>query len=340
MRSVLRWHRFIARVRLNSTIYFVARPPRASVVRTSNTMTSVLCSTMSLALAAVMPLHMARRRPEGLEGAKPRGQSYWDGKVVLITGGSSGLGRALAESFAQAGADVVVSARSADALEAVAAGLREFGAQALAIPADVTQQDQVESLIEQTVKHFGRLDVLVNNVGRSARAAVLDVTPEDFQNLFDLNFLGAVRCTRAAAPYLMQARGHIVNIGSLSGKSASRYVGAYSVSKFALAAYTQQLRLELAPQGVHVLLVSPGPIAREDSGQRYADQLEGLPPSAAKPGAGVRIQPIRVEKLAKVILRACRRRQPELIYPGLARLFIAVIQLFPRIGDWLVRKMT
>jgi uncharacterized protein len=156
----------------------------------------------------------------------------------------------------------------------------------------------------------------------------------------ELNFLGAVRCTRAAAPYLIRSQGHLVNIGSLSGKSASRYVGAYAVTKFALAAYTQQLRLELAPQGVHVLLVSPGPIAREDSGQRYADQLGGLPARAGKPGAGVRIQPIRPAKLAEVILRACRRGQPELIYPGLARLFIGVIQLFPRLGDWLVRKMT
>jgi hypothetical protein len=132
----------------------------------------------------------------------------------------------------------------------------------------------------------------------------------------------------------------LVNIGSLSGKSASRYVGAYSATKFALAAYTQQLRLELRPQGVHVLLVSPGPIARDNDSQRYAGKLKGLPARAAKPGAGVRISPIRPQKLSQAILKACRRRQPELIYPPLARLFIAVIQLFPRLGDWLVRKMT
>ena len=94
------------------------------------------------------------------------------------------------------------------------------------------------------------------------------------------------------------------------------------------------------PQGVHVLLVSPGPIAREDRTQRHADKLEGLPARAAKPGAGVRISPVRPEKLSQAILKACRRGQPELIYPPLARLFIAVIQLFPRLGDWLVRKMT
>src|SRR5262249_1041308 len=133
---------------------------------------------------------------------------------------------------------------------------------------------------------------------------------------------------------------HLVNIGSLSGKSASRYVGGYAVTKFALAAYTQQLRLELGPQGVHVLLVSPGPLSREDAGHRYSDQVKGLPPEARKPGAGVRMQLIEPAKLSRAILQACRRRQPELTYPRMAKLFIAVIQLFPRLGDWLIRKMT
>jgi NAD(P)-dependent dehydrogenase (short-subunit alcohol dehydrogenase family) len=278
--------------------------------------------------------------PLSLMEAPASANIYWVGKVVLVTGSSSGLGRALAESFARAGANVVLSARSAEALETVAAELRSLGGSVAAIPADVTQQDQVDNLIEQTVRQFGQLDVLVNNVGRSTRGALLDTTPEEFASLMDVNFLSAVRCTRAAAPHLIRSHGHLVNIGSLSGKSASRYVGAYSATKFALAAYTQQLRLELQPQGVHVLLVSPGPIAREDRTPRHADKLEGLPARAAKPGAGVRISPVKPEKLSEAILKACRRRQPELVYPPLARLFIAVIQIFPRLGDWVVRKMT
>ena len=276
-----------------------------------------------------------------LESENPgRRAPFWGGKVVIVTGASSGLGRSLAEAFARAGADVVVSARSVETLESVAANVRQFGTLVLAISADVTRQDQVDSLIEKTVAHFGRLDVLVNNVGRSTRAPLADTTPEDFAALMEINFLSAVRCTRAALPHLIRSRGHVINIGSLSGKSASRYVGAYSATKFALSAYTQQLRMELGPQGVHVMLVSPGPILREDAGQRYADQMQGLPARAAKPGAGVRISPVRPEKLSQAILTACRRRQPELVYPPLARVFIAVIQLFPRLGDWLVRKMT
>ena len=269
-----------------------------------------------------------------------RAASFWNGKAVIVTGASSGLGRALAEEFAKAGANVVVTARTLQALQAVADELRRYGSQILAVSADVTKQDQVDALVEQTFTQFGRLDALVNNVGRSTRGALADTTPEDFANLMEINFLPAVRVTRAALPHLIRSRGHIVNIGSLSGKSASRYVGAYSATKFALSAYTQQLRMELRPQGVHVMLVSPGPIVRDDAGQRYADQMQGLPASAAKPGAGVRMSPVRPEKLSRTILKACQRRQPELVFPPLARLFIAVIQLFPRVGDWLVRRMT
>jgi uncharacterized protein len=267
-------------------------------------------------------------------------EKYWIGKVALVTGSSSGLGFSIAEAFARAGASVVISARSADMLEAAADELRKFGGDVLAVPADVTQPEQVDALVEQAVARFGQLDVLVNNVGKSARGTALETTPDEFALALDLNFLSAVRCTRAAAPHLVKTHGHLVNIGSLSGKSAARFLGAYSASKFALAAYTQQLRLELADSGLHVLLVSPGPIEREDAGQRYAHQMQGLPASAAKPGGGAKIPRIRADKLAVEILRACRRRQPELIYPRLARVFIGLIQLFPRFGDWLIRRVT
>ena len=131
-----------------------------------------------------------------------------------------------------------------------------------ALPADITEQDQVDALFAQTLDRFGRLDVLVNNAGRSMRGKLADTTPEQFRDLMELNLLALVRCTRAALPHLLAQRGHVVNIGSLASKSAARWVGAYPATKFAVAAYTQQLRLELTPEGLHVLLVCPGPIAR------------------------------------------------------------------------------
>jgi short-subunit dehydrogenase len=267
--------------------------------------------------------------------------TYWQNKVAVVTGGSGGLGRAIAAAFAAAGAHVVIAARGADALERAAAQLSQGGRQVLPVAADVTRQEDVERLFARAIERFGRLDVLVNNAGRSMRKAILDTTAEDFQQLMELNLIGLVRCTRAAAPHLLAQRGHLVNIGSLAGKSAARWIGAYPATKFAVGAYTQQLRLELGPQGLHVLLVCPGPIVRDESSREARGYAEaGLPDSALKPGAGVRTKAIAPEKLAAAILKACERRKSELIVPSAARLLFALMQLSPRLADWIVRKTT
>jgi len=274
-----------------------------------------------------------------------RNMSYWQGKVAVVTGGSGGLGRAIAEAFAAAGARVVIAARGAEALERTAEQLSQSGREVAPIAADLTRQEDVERLFTSTLERFGRLDVLVNNAGRSMRRAVLNTTAEDFQQLMELNLIGLVRCTRAAAPHLLAQRGHVVNIGSLAGKSAARWIGAYPATKFAVSAYSQQLRLELGPQGLHVLLVCPGPIARDeprdDSSREVRGGAEaGLPASALKPGAGVRTKAVRPERLAAAILKACERRQSELIVPSAARLLFALMQLSPHLADWIVRKTT
>jgi NAD(P)-dependent dehydrogenase (short-subunit alcohol dehydrogenase family) len=264
----------------------------------------------------------------------------WSGKVVLVTGASSGLGKAVAREFAARGAKVVLAARSPQPLEEAAQQIEARGGAALPVPADVTSDQQVAALLEAALGRFGRLDVLVNAAGRSARQEILTASPQDFQDLMELNFYAVVRCTRAAALHLLETGGHVVNIGSLSSKFATRYLGAYPATKFALAAYTQQLRLELGPRGLHVLLVCPGPIARDEVRTYGAEQVAGLPPSAAKPGAGARVKAIRPELLAEKIIRACERRQGELVVPGKARLLAGLMQLWPSLGEWLLRKMT
>jgi len=266
--------------------------------------------------------------------------SYWQGKVVLISGGSSGLGAMLARTLAAAGAKLVLGAIDADGVEAVAESLRGTGCDAIGVWADVTKQEPVDRLIASAIQRHGRLDALLNCAGRSARGAVLDTTPEQFLDLLSLNFLATVRCTRAAAPHLIQSRGHLVNIGSLAAKTASKFLGAYPASKFPVAAYCQQLRYELNPLGVHVLLVCPGPIARADAGSRYDDQAAGLPESARRPGGGVKLRGISPEELARNILRYCERRRPELVMPAKARILFALSQLSPTVGDWIIGKMT
>ena len=268
------------------------------------------------------------------------GNGGWQGRVALVTGGSSGLGRAIAQALVARGAQVVIVARGAERLQAVADELAAGGREVLAVPADITRQDAVDEIFARTTEHFGRLDVLVNNAGRSARGAAIDTTPQEFAELFDLNVVALVRCTRAAMPHLLAAGGNLVNIGSLAGKTAARYMGAYSATKHAVSAYSQQLRLELGPQGLHVLLVSPGPIARDEPRAHDAEKLRELPPSARKPGGGVKINLIDPNRLAERILRACERRRPELVVPGRARLIFTISQLSPSLGDWIIRKMS
>ena len=226
-----------------------------------------------------------------------------------------------------------MAARNLQLLESAAAPLRSSGRTVLTIAADITSQDDVDRLFQRTVEEFGRLDVLVNGAGRSARGQVIETTPEEFLALMDLNFIAAVRCVRAAVPHLIaNARVTWSMSVRLSGKSASRYVGATPASKFALAAYTQQLRLELSPQGLHVLLVSPGPIARENAEQRYSDQVAGLPERAKRPGTGVKLRAVSPEKLSEAIVRACERRRPELVYPPYMRILVALGPAFAEIG--------
>ncbi len=190
--------------------------------------------------------------------------STWQGKVAIVTGGSSGLGRAIARALSRRGAKVVIAARTKEKLDEVAGELAATGGEVLAVPADIRRQQDVDALVAQTIERFGRIDALVNNAGSSARGAAIDTTAEEFADLMDLNLTALVRCTRAAMPHLLESKGHLVNIGSLAGKTAARYMGAYSATKHAVSAYSQQLRLELGPQGLHVLLVSPGPIARDE----------------------------------------------------------------------------
>lgn len=264
----------------------------------------------------------------------------WQSKVAVVTGGSSGLGRAIARALVDRGVRVVIAARGAEKLEATAAELRAQGGDVLAVPADITRQEAVDRLFAAAVERFGRLDMLVNNAGRSARGEAIATTAEEFAELMDLNLIALVRCTRAAMPHLLASQGHLVNIGSLAGKTAARYMGAYSATKHAVSAYSQQLRLELAPRGLHVLLVSPGPIARDEPRIYAEEKVTSLPPSARKPGGGAKVGLLKSDRLAEQILRACERRKPELVVPGRARLVFAISQLWPGLGDWIVKKMS
>lgn len=263
----------------------------------------------------------------------------WISKNVLVTGGSSGLGFAIAKAFAQRKANIAIVGLEQDGVERARREL-ERSTEVLPLVADVRSEADLVRCREAIHSTWGQVNVLVNAAGRSMRGTIQDTTPEQFRELFELNVLALVRVTRAFLPDLLATQGHVVNIGSLASKAAARYVGAYPATKHAVAAYSQQLRLELGPQGLHVLLVCPGPIARTGPRLYQLEGAEHVPEAARGPGAGVKVKLIDPTYLAEKIVIACERRLPELVIPARARLLFAIAELFPRLGDWLILRFT
>ena len=262
---------------------------------------------------------------------------FWKDKVAVVTGGTSGLGLAIVRQLADRGAQIGIIARNEDRISSIVDQLRTSGTTAIGFSADVSDADQAQLAMEHVADSLGRIDVLVNNVGMSSRHEILSATAEDYVEAFRTNVVSAINCTRAATEEIRRQGGSIVNIASLAAKTAWPFMAPYSTSKSALAAYTHQLRMEL-DAAIHVLLVCPGPIQRDDAGHRYDDQAQGLSPLATKPGAGVKLRGINPEKLAADILRCVEHRKSELVRPAWARLAFALGQLSPRLGDWLLRR--
>ncbi len=261
---------------------------------------------------------------------------YWKDKAVILTGASAGLGLELGKALLRQGATLAAVARNAERLREAYC---EFPA-AHCFPADVTRDGDMEQVTAAAMERFRRIDAVIACAGKSDRGRVEDLTAQRAAQWLDLNFLGAVRSVQPALEHLLKSRGHVVLIGSLASKTASPYLGAYPASKFPLAAYAQQLRLELGGRGLHTLLVCPGPLARADAGARYDRQASDLPPEARRPGGGARLSGIDPERLATSVLRACRRRRAELVVPAKARLLFVLQQVWATWGDWLVKKMT
>jgi short-subunit dehydrogenase len=265
---------------------------------------------------------------------------YWRNKRAVVTGGSSGLGSVLAGVLASHGARVALVARGQTALDSVAERLRSLGGEARAFSCDVTEREEVARIAEEIRRIWGGVDLVANCAGRSMRGNALSTSISDFRALWEANFLSALQTTQVFSDMLLASRGHVVLVGSLASKIAPRYLGAYPASKFPLAALAQQLRLECDELGIHVLLVCPGPINREERVDRYAVQAADVPPKAYLPAGGAKVRRIDPHWLATHILRACERRRAELIVPRTARMLFAVSQLWPRFGDWLLRKWT
>lgn len=262
--------------------------------------------------------------------------NYWTNKNVVITGGSSGLGWTLGQQLIAQEANVLLVARDEAKLQDACARLATGPGQVGWVSADIGDDAAVDRLAMAARARFERIDALFNVAGSSDRGIASATPLARYRELWEMNFLASVRCTQRFLPELLRSRGHVVLVGSLAAKVAPRYLGAYPTSKFPLSAFSQQLRLEHAAEGLHVLFVCPGPIARADAGQRYSDRAENLPPAAQQPGGGAKVRLLDPVDVAARILRACESRQVELVLPAKARWLFALTQLWPAWGDRLL----
>ena len=179
-------------------------------------------------------------------------------KVIIITGGSSGIGRALAEKFGREGSKLVITGRRKEQLEDVASDLRQHGIDVIPVVADASIEDDCAHVVDIAVREYGKIDVLINNAGISMRALFEDLQLEVFKKVMDVNFYGLVNTTKYALPYILRSQGSIVGISSVNGRRATPARSAYSASKFAMIGFLESLRSEMLGRGVHVLTACPG----------------------------------------------------------------------------------
>ncbi len=243
--------------------------------------------------------------------------------VAIVTGASSGIGRATALALAAEGCHVALAARTVPALEAVAGEIRSLGREALVVPTDVTRPEEVERLVKMTLERWGRVDIAVAAAGIYVRRPVIELTVADVERSMATNFYGVLHLVLAVLPPMrQQRRGHLVLISSVDGKKGVPPDTPYVVAKFAVVGLGEMLRQELREWGIHVCTVCPG---RVDTPMIAHIEV---------PRISAKIPPQRV---ARAIVRAIRRRQPEVIIPIQAKLLVYLNALFPQVGDWGVR---
>jgi NAD(P)-dependent dehydrogenase (short-subunit alcohol dehydrogenase family) len=253
-------------------------------------------------------------------------------RVVVITGASSGLGRAAAVEFAREGASVVLAARRAQALEETARLCREVGASALVVVTDVTLEDEVRRLASRAVERFGRIDVWVNNAGVST-FGLLETTPfEPHQRVFETNVYGAIFGARAALPvFHRQGRGVLINVGSTLSKVGQPFVPSYVISKFALRGLSEALRSELA-ECPHIHVCTLLPYAMNTQHFEAAPNFVGRAPHALPPAT-------TPYAAARAMVALARRPRRERHVPRITILGLMLHQLFPRTVERAIHRV-
>ena len=261
--------------------------------------------------------------------------------TVLITGASQGIGKATALLFANKGYDLVLAARQSDRLEAAGEEIKNLGRQALTVPTDVRDPQQVKTLVDKALERYGAIDVLINNAGIYASGSIENFSLDDWHQLIDLNLWGYIHTINALLPHMIErGTGTIVNLSSIGGKVPVPYLAPYNTTKFAVTGLTEAMHSELKAKGIHVCGIYPNLINSnfmeralfrgkdaEDAGARRK-QLEQVlsVPVVEKP-----------EDVAKAVWEGVKHQRAEVMV-GSANMSQAVYNLIPGPMQWLFRQ--
>ncbi len=254
-------------------------------------------------------------------------------KVVLITGASSGFGEDAARLFAREGCRVVLAARRLDRLQAMADKIQREGGEALAVPVDITNRADIENMVQTTLVVYEQIDILFNNAGIGRVAWFEDHTPErDIELLIQVNLIGLMQVTRSVLPHMLARRqGHIINMSSMAGQIAAPLITSYNASKFGVRGFTDALRREVAPLGIKVSGIYPGPAATE-FGQHTGGSITAAYRSV-RSRFNVRMSS---EYVAERVVDVAKWPRRSLIIPWWFRLLSTFDTLFPVAVDWIL----
>jgi short-subunit dehydrogenase len=254
------------------------------------------------------------------------------GKVVVVTGGSMGIGEAIAKIFADGGASIVLLSRDAERAEA-ARGRVGHSERTLALACDVRNREEIDRVVGLTLHHFQRIDVWINNAGHGILDSVTNVDMASCRETFETNFFGAVEAMQAVSPVMkQQGSGTIINVSSVAGHIPLPFHAVYSATKFAMNAIGKAARIELKSSGINVMTVCPGYV-RTDFG---ANAIKGEERKQVRPAA---VRGITAEHVARALLRGYLKQKREVVVPWTMHPVIKLYQLFPGLVEWSMVRM-
>jgi short-subunit dehydrogenase len=257
------------------------------------------------------------------------------GKVILITGASSGFGEDAARLFAKEGCAVALAARRLERLQELAEDIQNEGGEALAVPVDVTERAEIELMVQTVLDLYGKIDILFNNAGFGGVNWFEKFKPaRDIETLIRVNLIGTILVTRAVIPHMLKRReGHIINMISVAGLIAAPTITTYSASKYGARAFTDALRREVSPFGIKVSGIYPGPATTE-----FGSKLERT--HSRETIKKIRYPHLTSEYVASRVVDVAKRPRRTLVIPWWFRVITTFDTLFPVVVDWILYRFS